>query len=183
MARMHVIERSEAQAVMDGLHEALEKRLSVSSLAPCPVEFTAAFVGMCATQSCGKCTPCREGNPWSVKILERMLSGKGEAFSPTDLCATAVATCIMTIMGIYGQEHGVDVTGTEMEITKIMSANPRRIGKIEVVFKMPARPYSAKEKASLERCASSCPVHLSLHPEVEQVFTFLWQDAKAASQD
>ena len=109
--------------------------------------------------------------------------GKGEAFSPTDLCATAVATCIMTIMGIYGQEHGVDVTGTEMEITKIMSANPRRIGKIEVVFKMPARPYSAKEKASLERCASSCPVHLSLHPEVEQVFTFLWQDAKAASQD
>jgi hypothetical protein len=57
MARLHVVERSETQAVMDGLHEAVEKRLSVSSLAPCPVEFTAAFVGMCATQSCGKCTP------------------------------------------------------------------------------------------------------------------------------
>jgi NADH:ubiquinone oxidoreductase subunit F (NADH-binding) len=61
MARMHVMERSEAQVVMDGLHQAVERRLSVSSLAPCPVEFTAAFIGMCMTQSCGKCTPCRVG--------------------------------------------------------------------------------------------------------------------------
>lgn len=61
MARLHVMERSEAQAVMDGLHRALEGRLSVSSLAPCPVEFTAAYIAMCATQSCGKCTPCRVG--------------------------------------------------------------------------------------------------------------------------
>ncbi|WP_251158842.1 NAD(P)-binding protein [Caniella muris] len=61
MARLHVMERSEAQTVMDGLHRALEGRLSVSSLAPCPVEFTAAYIAMCATQSCGKCTPCRVG--------------------------------------------------------------------------------------------------------------------------
>lgn len=61
MARLHVMERSAAQAVMDGLHKALEGRLSVSSLAPCPVEFTAAYIAMCATQSCGKCTPCRVG--------------------------------------------------------------------------------------------------------------------------
>ncbi|MFT4300585.1 MAG: OsmC family protein [Desulfovibrio sp.] len=102
--------------------------------------------------------------------------GKGESFSPTDLCATAVGACAMTIIGIYGKNHGVDVTGTEVEITKTMSASPRRIGKIEVVFKMPARSYSEKEKASIERSAYSCPVHLSLHPDVEQIFTFIWQD-------
>lgn len=61
MARLHVMERSEAQQVVDNLHSALESRLSVSSLAPCPVEFTAAYIAMCATQSCGKCTPCRVG--------------------------------------------------------------------------------------------------------------------------
>lgn len=61
MARLHVMEQSEAQRVMEGLHSALESRLAVSSLAPCPVEFTAAYIGMCATQSCGKCTPCRVG--------------------------------------------------------------------------------------------------------------------------
>ncbi len=102
--------------------------------------------------------------------------GKGESFSPTDLCATALGACAMTIIGIYGKNHGVDVTGTEVEITKTMSASPRRIGKIEVVFKMPARSYSEKEKASIERSAHSCPVHLTLHPDVEQVFTFIWQD-------
>lgn len=61
MARLHVMERSHAQAVMDDLHDALGRRLAVSSLAPCPVEFTAALVNLCFTQSCGKCTPCRVG--------------------------------------------------------------------------------------------------------------------------
>lgn len=101
--------------------------------------------------------------------------GKGEAFSPTDLCATALAACAMTIIGIYGQSHNVNVTGTEVEVQKTMSANPRRIAKVEVTFHMPDRPYSDKEKTSIERCAHSCPVHLSLHPETEQVFTFKWK--------
>ena len=65
-------------------------------------------------------------------------NGKGEGFSPTDLCATALASCAMTIIGIYGKMHDVDVTGTSIEVTKTMSANPRRIGKLEVVFTMPA---------------------------------------------
>ena len=64
MARMHVMERSEAQQIMDELHDAVGRRLAVSSLAPCPVEFTMAFVDMCSTQSCGKCTPCRVGAAW-----------------------------------------------------------------------------------------------------------------------
>ena len=61
MARMHVMERSHEQEVIDSLHKALEARLAVSSLAPCPVEFTASCIQMCQTQSCGKCTPCRVG--------------------------------------------------------------------------------------------------------------------------
>ncbi|MBO5490966.1 MAG: OsmC family protein [Desulfovibrio sp.] len=101
--------------------------------------------------------------------------GKGESFSPTDLCATALGACAMTIIGIYGRSHGVDVTGARMDITKTMSADPRRIGRIEVVFTMPDRPYTDRQKAVMERCTQTCPVHLSLHPDVEQVFTFVWK--------
>ena len=102
-------------------------------------------------------------------------NGKGEAFSPTDLCSTALASCCMTIIGIYAKTHDIDVTGTSIEITKTMSANPRRrIGKIEIIFNMPDRDFSEKEKTMIERAAHTCPVHLSLHPETEQVFTFKW---------
>lgn len=101
--------------------------------------------------------------------------GKGEAFSPTDLCAAALGACAMTIIGLYAEKHNVDVTGAQMEITKTMSADPRRIGKLEVIFNMPDRPYTEKQKASIERAAHTCPVHLSLHPDMEQVFTFNWK--------
>ena len=101
-------------------------------------------------------------------------NGKGEAFSPTDLCATAVAACAMTIIGIYGKKHDVDVSGMTASVTKEMSANPRRIGKIVVTFVMPDREFSDKQKTMIERAAHTCPVHLSLHPDVEQVFTFQW---------
>lgn len=100
--------------------------------------------------------------------------GKGEAFSPTDLCVTALASCAMTIIGIYGQKHDVDVTGTKIEITKTMSANPRRIERIEVIFTMPDREYTDKQKTMIERATRICPVHLSLHPDIEQIFTFHW---------
>ena len=101
--------------------------------------------------------------------------GKGEAFSPTDLCATALGTCAMTIIGLYCRNHGVDVTGAKMEITKTMVTEPRRIGRVEVVFIMPDRPYSQKEKTVIERAAQTCPVHLSLHPDVDQIFSFIWR--------
>jgi len=71
------MERSHAQAVMDDLHDALGRRLAVSSLAPCPVEFTAALVNLCSTQSCGKCTPCRIGNKRLLEILDRITRGLG----------------------------------------------------------------------------------------------------------
>jgi uncharacterized OsmC-like protein len=103
-------------------------------------------------------------------------NGKGEGFSPTDLCVTSLAACATTIMGIYGKQHGVDITGAEVEVTKIMSPSPpRRIAQIDVTFIMPDRDYSDKEKASLERAAKTCPVHLSLHPEVKQNLVFRWK--------
>lgn len=101
-------------------------------------------------------------------------NGKGEAFSPTDLTATALGACAMTIIGIYARKHGVDVTGTRLEISKTMNANPRMIGKIEVTFIMPDRDYTDQQKKSMQKAAESCPVHLSLHPDTEQVFTFRW---------
>ena len=102
-------------------------------------------------------------------------NGNGEAFSPTDLCSTSLAACAMTIMGIYAKNNGIDLTGTEIEITKKMAAEPRRIAEIDVIFNMPANGYSEKEKKILERVAHTCPVHLSLHPDVKQNFVFNWQ--------
>lgn len=101
-------------------------------------------------------------------------NGKGEAFSPTDLCATAVAACAMTIIGIYAKNHGVDVEGAQIKINKIMSSNPRRIGEIRISFLMPDKDYSEKQKTMMERAAHTCPVHLSLHPDVVQTFEFKW---------
>ncbi len=101
--------------------------------------------------------------------------GKGEMFSPTDLCVTSLGACAMTIMGRSAQTHGLDISGATFSINKIMSPKPpRRIARIELVFTMPDREYSDKDKKSLERAAESCPVHLSLHPETEQAITFKW---------
>jgi uncharacterized OsmC-like protein len=101
--------------------------------------------------------------------------GKGEAFSPTDLFATSLAACAMTIMGIYGEEHKVDVTGMTAEVAKTMSTEgPRRIAAVEVNITMPDREYSDKEKHSLERAALTCPVHKSLHPDIRQSINLIW---------
>ena len=101
-------------------------------------------------------------------------NGKGEAFSPTDLCATALAACAVTIMGMYGQNHGCDITGTSVTVEKAMDTNPRRIAKVEVVFTMPDKDYTDKQKQGLERAALSCPVHHSLHPDIDQRLIFKW---------
>lgn len=103
-------------------------------------------------------------------------NGKGEAFSPTDLCSTSLATCAMTIMGIYAKSNGIDLSGTEIEITKKMATKPRRIAEINVVFNMPLREFSEKDKKVLECVAHTCPVHLSLHPDVKQNFVFNWPE-------
>ena len=100
--------------------------------------------------------------------------GKGEAFSPTDLVANALASCMITIMGIKAAELGVDMKGTVAEVTKIMNAEPRRIGCVKVDFKL-VGTNDAKQQTILERSAMTCPVFLSLHPEIEKVIVFNWK--------
>ena len=101
-------------------------------------------------------------------------NGKGEAFSPTDLCATALGACAMTIMGMYAGSHGCDITGATVHIEKSMAKDPRRIGRIDVVFTMPDQDYTEHQKQGLERAALTCPVHRSLHPDMEQNLVFKW---------
>lgn len=101
-------------------------------------------------------------------------NGKGEAFSPTDLVANALGSCMMTIMAIKSKDLNLDLTGSTLEITKIMNAEPRRIGKIIIDLKM-AVAVIEKEKTILEKAAMSCPVFLSLHPEIEKEISFSWK--------
>lgn len=98
--------------------------------------------------------------------------GKGEAFSPTDLLATSLGNCMLTIVGIAARSHGFDIDGTIAEITKVMAENPRRVVEIHVSLQFPKNNYSEKEKAIIERSAKTCPVAYSLHPDIKQEITF-----------
>lgn len=100
--------------------------------------------------------------------------GKGEAFSPTDLVANSLATCMVSIMGIKSRDLNVDLTGSTAEVTKIMQAEPRKIAKIIAVFTMSVA-VDEKAKIILERAAMTCPVLLSLHPDIEKEITFNWK--------
>ncbi len=100
--------------------------------------------------------------------------GKGEAFSPTDLLANSLGSCMMTIMAIKANEMGIELKGSTVEVTKIMQAEPRRVGRLEVVMNM-AIAESEKNRIILERVAMNCPVFLSLHPEIEKVITINWK--------
>ncbi len=102
--------------------------------------------------------------------------GKGEAFSPTDLVSSALGACMLTLMGIFAGRHGVKLEGTEAEVTKEMVQEPaRRIGKITVNFKMPAG-IPADKRPLIERAALTCPVHKSLHPDIQIPVEFKYPD-------
>ncbi len=98
--------------------------------------------------------------------------GKGDAFSPTDLLATALGSCALTIMGISANEHGFNIDGTRVKITKIMASNPRRVGEVIVEFDFPEVAYSEKEKKFIRLSAETCPVFQSLHPDLKKTFIF-----------
>ena len=102
--------------------------------------------------------------------------GKGERFSPTDLVATALGTCMMTVMGIKARDMDIDLKGTSIDITKIMAANPRRIGEIKVVINFPKGLHTdEKQRTILERAAMTCPVFESLHPDLTKDVDFVWE--------
>ena len=97
--------------------------------------------------------------------------GKGEAFSPTDLLATSLATCMITMVGIKARELEIDIKGTEASITKVMASSPRRVSEIHVHLKF-ACSVNAKTKKIFEQIALKCPVALSLNPAIKQKVEF-----------
>lgn len=102
--------------------------------------------------------------------------GKGEAFSPTDLMASSLGACMMTVMGIYAKRHEIQLKGTKVTVLKEMINAPvRRIGKLTVTFEFPAG-IPQNQRPVLERVALTCPVHQSLHPDIELPTKFQYPD-------
>ena len=100
-------------------------------------------------------------------------NGKGEAFSPTDLVATALGSCMITIMAISANKYDIDVSGTNASVKKIMGSDPRRISEISIDINM-NKNIEEKDRKRLERAALSCPVHKSLHPDLEKKIRFIY---------
>jgi putative redox protein len=99
--------------------------------------------------------------------------GKGEAFSPTDLLATSLGTCMLTTMAIRTAKDNIPLDNTKCSITKIMAANPRRVSEIVVKLEFPAK-YTEEQQKQLEEIALTCPVYLSLHPDLVKTVDFGW---------
>lgn len=118
-------------------------------------------------------TECEHLQSKSFFITDAPLDnqGKGEAFSPTDTVATALASCMLTIMGIKARDLALDISGTYAEVTKFMEVNPRRISGIKLVFTVKGA-LSGKEKIILENAAKTCPVIYSLHPDITKDISF-----------
>ena len=127
------------------------------------------YVGELRTQA----THVRSGNQL---ITDAPLDnhGKGEAFSPTDLLATALGSCMLTVMGIAAEKYEADLTGTTCSITKIMAENPRIVAEVQITFNFPKRDFSDKVKTVLERAAHTCPVSKSFNPDLVESLVFNW---------
>ncbi len=102
--------------------------------------------------------------------------GRGEAFSPTDLLATSLGACAITVVGIAARTHGFNVDGTSIKITKIMASDPRRVGEVIVEMDFPAVKYTEKEKSIIRHTINTCPVGQSLNPELKQTFILNFAD-------
>ncbi len=101
--------------------------------------------------------------------------GKGENFSPTDMVASALGSCIFTIMGIAAREHGFSIDGSSCKITKIMTDSPRKIGEIKIEFDFTGNSYTDKQKKILEYYVKTCPVALTLNESVFQNVILLFK--------
>ncbi len=101
--------------------------------------------------------------------------GRGEYFSPTDMVAAALASCMLTIMGISAREHDFSIEGVTCKIRKIMADKPRRIGEVIIELDFTMRDYSDKQKRLLEHISRTCPVALSLHPDLKQSVELLFR--------
>jgi putative redox protein len=107
--------------------------------------------------------------------------GKGERFSPSDLVATALGSCMLTIMGIKARDMNINLEGVKIEVEKIMKADPRRIGGINLTFHFPEQLIlDEKERTILERAAHTCPVIYSINPDIDVKTVFQWNLEKAS---
>ncbi|MGB3773916.1 MAG: OsmC family protein [Leeuwenhoekiella sp.] len=100
-------------------------------------------------------------------------NGKGEAFSPTDTVATALGSCMLTIMGIKAEQMSINMVESYAEVTKTMAAEPRRIAAIAIDIHLP-KEIEERDRKILEKAAMTCPVYESLHPEMEKSINFMW---------
>ena len=118
------------------------------------------------------CEHIRSGNSF---ITDAPLDnhGLGQAFSPTDTVATGLASCMFSVMGIKARGLELDLENSTAEVIKHMAADPRRISRIDVKFNLPSI-ISDKHRKILEHTARTCPVHYSLHPDIERNITFQW---------
>ncbi|MFT3822633.1 MAG: OsmC family protein [Chitinophagaceae bacterium] len=108
--------------------------------------------------------------------------GKGERFSPTDLVATALGSCMLTIMGQKARDWNLPLEGVKIEVEKIMKADPRRIGGINLTFHFPdTLVVDEKQKTILERAAHTCPVAYSIHPDIELNVVFNWKPTQVTA--
>lgn len=163
MARLHVMERSHAQAVMDDLHDALGRRLAVSSLAPCPVEFTAALVNLCSTQSCGKCTPCRVGLSAMSDLLADVLEGRADE-STLNLIERTARTIYLSSDCAIGYEAGA------MALTAIRGFRDD--------FEHHIREHSCGfDREARVPCVSGCPAHVDIPGYISLVEAGRYADA------
>jgi len=114
------------------------------------------------------CTHLRSGNAFETDAPVDN-NGKGERFSPTDLMATSLATCMITVMGIKARTMGFDLEGVKIEVEKIMKQDPRRVGGINLFFHFPdhLRQVDEKTKQILRHTGDTCPVQKSIHPDIE----------------
>lgn len=163
MARLHVMERSHAQVVMDDLHDALGRRLAVSSLAPCPVEFTAALVNLCSTQSCGKCTPCRVGLSALSDLLSDVLEGRADE-STLNLIERTARTIYLSSDCAIGYEAGA------MALTAIRGFRDD--------FEHHIREHSCGfDREARVPCVSGCPAHVDIPGYISLVEAGRYADA------
>ncbi len=114
------------------------------------------------------CTHLRSGNSFETDAPPDN-NGRGERFSPTDLMATSLATCMLTVMGIKARTKGFDLDGVRVDVLKIMKQDPRRIGGIELTYHIPENLaiLDEKTKTILRNTGNTCPVQLSIHPDIE----------------
>lgn len=121
-------------------------------------------------------TECQHNKSGATFITDAPVdnAGKGEAFSPTDVVATALASCMLTIIGIKAKDLDLFIEGATANVTKTMAADPRRISKIEVEISFPST-YDEQTTRIIERAANTCPVLYSLHPDIELDVTFMYK--------